>query len=172
MLLYALLRATEADSSVSDFDLPFLICINHVSQAMAKLAGTQEVMQQPGSDPSDFETWVFYEARKRTVVVFRLLNMVVDISDAVSCFPMPGFVIVPLPGEEGLWKARHSGEWSASFARQGKPPSVFGMADSGGLVKLQKQGGGVVRSKVEWSKWLSDQGKLGFLIATAATLLT
>lgn len=172
MLLYALLRATQTDTSISDFDLPFLICINHVSQAMAKLSGTQEVMQQPGSDPSDFKTWVFYEARKRTVVVFRLLNMVVNISDAVSCFPMPGFVIVPLPEEDGLWKAQRSEEWLRTFARQQNPSLIFGMADNGGLVKLQKQGNGVARSNEEWSEWLTNTGKLGFLIATAATLLT
>jgi hypothetical protein len=176
MLIYTLLRATQARTHppIAGFDLPFLICFNHVSQAMSKIAGTQEQMQAPGSttvSSPDFHTWVLYEARKRIVVMFRLLNMVVDISDAVSCFPLPGFVIIPLPESEAQWCTTDPNEWSSLFSASCNVPSVFGMSTQGQLVKLQKDGVGISRSQVDWSDWCVAGGKLGYALAAAATLL-
>jgi hypothetical protein len=176
MLIYTLLRATQAQTHppIAGFDLPFLICFNHVSQAMSRIAGSQEQMQAPGSTTAgspDFNTWVLYEARKRIVVMFRLLNMVVDISDAVSCFPLPGFVIIPLPEPEAQWRTTDPDEWSSLFSASCNMPSVFGMSTRGQLVKLKKDGIGINRSEVDWSDWCVAGGKLGYALAAAATLL-
>jgi hypothetical protein len=170
LLVYAIVRATEpTPEDVREHDLPLLVTMSHVAREAAGIAGrlmTDEAAQGHGSIA--FQDWVFCEAHRRTVTVCRVLNMVVDISHAVPSVKVaiPGFVIAPLPTAEESWLAGNASEWKSLYEKiQG---SVVGMNDKGELIELGK---GETYSPSDLAGWCARSGRLGFLVAAAASTL-
>jgi hypothetical protein len=170
LLVYAILRATEhTPKSVQEHDLPLLVTMSHVAREAAGIAGrlmTDEAAQ--GHVSIGFQYWVFCEAHRRTVTICRVLNMVVDVSHAVSSVKVaiPGFVIAPLPTAEELWLAGNASEWESLYGKtQG---AVVGMNDKGALIELGK---GEEYSPSDLAGWCARSGRLGLVVAAAASTL-
>lgn len=190
LLLFAILRATTTTAPAPEqlgtekhSDLPFLVAMSHVAQALAYRIGGVRGMElspppsaaQQAVAPTRWEKWVFEEARRRCTVVFRVLTLLYDMSDAVSCSALSGYVILPLQMPEALWTARDRGQWEIGFQGVVEQASVFGLDTGGRLMKLRMvDEDGKNRLKGEehgWAEWCSQAGGLGVLVATTALLL-
>jgi hypothetical protein len=170
LLIYAIVRATEhTPEDVREHDLPLLVTMSHVAREVARIAECPAAGESAQDHATTaFQDWIFHEAYWRTVTVCRVLNMVVDISHAVSSVKVvvPGCVISPLPTAEELWLASNASEWKSLYEQtQG---SVVGMNDKGKLIELAK---GEEYSPSDLASWCARRGRLGFLVATAASTL-
>ncbi|KPI41878.1 uncharacterized protein AB675_5684 [Cyphellophora attinorum] len=189
VILYAILRATAAEeildldndligvggTSARDFDLSSLVAFSHVAQAIAWRVGGRRGMEATNtSHTTSWEKWIFEEARRRCVIVFRVLNLVYDLSDAVSCSGMPGFVIVPLQMPERLWMAQDAESWAVSFEEVWQERAIRGVDKGGRLMKLRMlegEGRRMNEAVDSWAGWCVQNGMLGMLAASAALLL-
>lgn len=116
---------------------------------------------------------MLYEGCKRMATLMRLVDLVVDISDAVPCVADPGFKVAPLPCGEAMWEARSEEEWRRVMREVKGGRMSFGVTQKGELDVVRGQGM-VVEQEVErwgWADWCVGRGEIGFLVATAATLL-
>ena len=178
LLFYSILRISQPSRPPSpDYDLPFLICINHIVLALSMRLSCrcdQEILE---SESMVHDEWIFFEARRRTLVTYRLLGLLVDISDAIPCVPLPHFAVIPLPMPDVLWDADGPEEWRRGFEKVACEDALFGMTDKGKLKKMQKTtdsnggGGGMEACDDTWEEWCAGTGLLGILIATVAQLL-
>jgi hypothetical protein len=97
--------------------------------------------------------------------------MVVDISAALPCRPVSGFAIVPLPSNVTLWSARDIEQWQAEFSVCYEERTIYGLSETGQLMKLQQDSAGIQSSIAKWGEWSATVGELGSLVAIAGTLL-
>lgn len=182
LLFYSILRITQPPNTLGgpspDADLPFLICINHVVLALASRISCRCDREILESESLPHSEWLFFEARRRTIVVYRLLSLLVDISDAIPCIALPRFAVVPLPMPDVLWEADGAEAWRRGLERVRCEETLFGMMEDGSLKKmrvvgdLQEPGTGIELYDGEtWEEWYAGTGGLGILVATVAQLL-
>jgi hypothetical protein len=172
LLFYTILRVTQPHLPDPSSDLPFLICINHVVRALIERVTCQCAQEIRASATMQHDHWVFFEARRRTIVVFRILSMLVDLSDAVPCVPLPDYAIVPLPMPEGLWGAVDQKEWKSWLEEVVCEEEVYGMTVKGELKKMDMvQEDTVLPKEAAWDEWCSGTGQIGMLIAAMGQVL-
>lgn len=169
LVMYCILRTTFTEPS--DFDLPLLLSLKEVMVRLGNLYGMQGALP----DTSDrsvhvFEQWIFDETRRRTVIIFRILNLIVDVSDAIPCQLKQGFAVVPLPSKELLWRARNADDWQLPFLSQDYV--IHGMSEGGELIKLTSTFAGITTSRRSWESWCAEMGEIGTLVVLSAHLLS
>lgn len=103
--------------------------------------------------------------------VFVIINMLVDISSAISCRSMAGFLIVPLASNAALWNAKYVEQWTVEFGLYYEERTIYGLAESGELTRLRQNEVGIQSSMVEWEEWTAGVGEIGTLVMTAGTLV-
>jgi hypothetical protein len=109
----------------------------------------------------------------RLVTIARILNKLINIDRAVTCYPLPGFAIVPLPAKKVLWEAPDAMTWRAEFNQTLKEREIFGLLEDGQLAKLQLQQEytSFTTSSANWEKWYAGMDEFGTIIMVAAALL-
>lgn len=97
--------------------------------------------------------------------------MLIDIDTAVSCSPLLGFIMCPLPTKKLLWEARDATVWRLEFDAVLKERELFGLATDGQLTKMKIGSGGISTTAIDWGKWYAEMDSFGTLIMIAASLL-
>jgi hypothetical protein len=133
--------------------------------------------------------WIFFESRRRTLVVFRLLALVANMSDAVPCVPLPRYAAMPLGMPEGLWGVRWDGDggrggdgdkdedgkgkkWRGRVREVRCEEAVFGMTVKGQLRRVvAREGAGVRDEEAGWEEWCASAGVMGCLVRAVGMLL-
>ncbi len=116
--------------------------------------------------------------------------MLVYFEPAARCDLPTDLVLAPLPAKKPLWEANDEAVWQAETERNPRlHQTAFGIAASGSLVRLDKDGhdhgrGGdavlshtvldveiVSRSPADWEEWCSGMDGFGGLVMLAASLV-
>lgn len=106
-----------------------------------------------------------------TVVVFGIMLMVVDITSAINCQPMSGFIPIPLVSNVGLWNSKNAEQWKSELGNSYAGRAIYGLSSSGELMTLRHNEAGIRSSVTEWDEWVSGVGEIGNLVMIAGGLL-
>ena len=107
----------------------------------------------------------------RTVLVFQILNILIEMSTEASSYPSCGFVLMPLANNASLWNANDIGEWRTEFELCSKEQKFHGLSQTGVLTKLWLTDDCVVLGSVEWEEWRAEVGEIGTLVMIVGALL-
>ncbi|KAI0858829.1 hypothetical protein F4860DRAFT_287047 [Xylaria cubensis] len=170
LLIFCLLRIQDVPVGHAVFDISLLTTANLVSQALGLYVG-----QCFDFDTSDdlavaWKDWIFLESRRRTVLIFQILGLLVDISAAVSYFSSNGFVLVPLPSSAAIWSAQDFEQWKPEY-RKWQQHVIYGLSETGVLARLESTSDGVLSTPAEWEKWSAEVGDPATLVMIIGELL-
>ncbi|KAB5576196.1 hypothetical protein GE09DRAFT_1094944 [Coniochaeta sp. 2T2.1] len=171
LLIYCLLRLQEVPVDNDGFEAAILTTVNLVFNELALSAGGIRKMNLPDDPDVTWMDWIYNESRRRTVLVFQILNVLIEMSTEASAYPTCGFVLLPLANSAALWNANNIGEWRAEFALFNKERKMHGLSQAGVLSKLELTGDCVVLSSAEWEEWRADVGEIGTLVMIVGALL-
>ncbi|KAH8799790.1 hypothetical protein F5884DRAFT_117223 [Xylogone sp. PMI_703] len=166
LLLYILLRIIEGNPTNTN-DTGFYL----LSTLKTLCSHLHSLYPDSLNDPSHptWEDWIFFESRRRTSVVFLLVNMLVDLDLGVppsGCTPIE---VAPLPSMRALWESNSR----SAFQRQYNSYMGTHGTDTtyGDLLnwRTQNEGwnGGANEGLDEWCSGMDD---LGMLVLAAAAL--
>ncbi|KAH7324431.1 hypothetical protein B0I35DRAFT_424159 [Stachybotrys elegans] len=170
LVVYCLLRLSD-QSGRKELDGPLLLTLNVVSRALAASLGDNHTANFSNDVKLAWQDWVFNESLRRTLLVMRILDMVVDISEGLACNPVPGFAIMPLPSNATVWGAQSLELWQAEFSVCYEERIIYGLSETGQLTKLQQTPTGVQTSIAKWEDWNAAAGELASIVMIAGTLL-
>ena len=113
------------------------------------------------------------------MLVFRILNILVDVSAAVSYmyyaadWNIKGFALLPLPCSEKPWRTTSALEWVAEFMICYQKRTMYGLSETGALTEVSKSDVGTALrfSSAEWEDWVAEVGDIGTLIMIIGDLL-
>ncbi|KAI0551770.1 hypothetical protein F4679DRAFT_124205 [Xylaria curta] len=170
LLIFCLLRIQDVPVGHAVFDISLLTTANLVSQALGLFVG--QCFDFPISeDPAvAWKDWIFLESRRRTVLIFQILGLLVDISAAVSYFSSSGFVLVPLPSSAAIWTTQDLEQWKREY-RKWQKNVIYGLSESGDLARLQSTNNGILSTPAEWEGWSAEVGDPATLIMMIGELL-
>ncbi|KAI0425843.1 hypothetical protein F5Y09DRAFT_334616 [Xylaria sp. FL1042] len=171
LLIFCLLRLQDAPVGHAVFDVSLLTTVNLVSQALASSVDESfdcRVSEDPALARKD---WIFIESRRRTVLVFQILGLLVDISTAVSYFSIGGLVLVPLPSSAALWSSQDFERWKPEYKKWHEERAIYGLSETGILTKLQDASDGLRTSTVDWESWIAEVGDIATLIMIIGEIL-
>ncbi|KAF2803588.1 uncharacterized protein BDZ99DRAFT_399578 [Mytilinidion resinicola] len=171
LVIYTLMRMVDGETEHNDFDVPLLISVNSICQRLADRIGGGEFKNIMISEQQAWQDWVFYESRRRFVVIARMLNMLVEMGQAVTCSSLPGFALVPLPSKKVLWEAPNEEVWQKEFESTLRAREIFGVTTEGRLVRLMQDMSGITATNAEWEDWYAGSDGFGSLVMLAASLL-
>ncbi|KAJ2977656.1 hypothetical protein NQ176_g4250 [Zarea fungicola] len=176
LLIYCLLRLQEVPAGQDGLETGLITTVNRVFDKLVVLAGG--IFQIKFADETNVTwlDWVFNESRRRTVLIFQILGLLIDLSTEASSYANCGQILIPLPKNSTLWTADGPAAWKAEcddvFAKE-RP--VYGVSDSGDLTKIVLIFSGdsfsYTRSVGNWDEWRAEVGDLGTLVMMVAALL-
>ncbi|KAI0975943.1 hypothetical protein F4678DRAFT_419131 [Xylaria arbuscula] len=171
LLVFCLLRLQDAPVGHAVFDVSLLTTVNLVSQALG--SSVSETLDcSISEDPAvAWKDWIFIESRRRTVLVFQIVGLVVDISTAVSYFSIGGLVLVPLPSSAALWSTQDFEKWKPEYKKWHKDHTIYGLSDTGGLTRVESNDGEVKSSPAEWEGWSAEVGDIATLVMIIGEIL-
>ncbi|KAI0967749.1 hypothetical protein F4678DRAFT_444513 [Xylaria arbuscula] len=176
LLVYCLLRAIDQETLDNDFDVSLVVTCMQVTRAIAICEGMHNRVEDPSMLASntldlDWLEWIFKESVRRTCLVFKFLNMLVDTASCGTCSGLPGFALIPLPGSISQWRATSESAWRTDYELHFQARAIYGVSDNGDLVKLRQRSSGIDSEVVMWEDWLAYVGDFGTLVMVAASLL-
>jgi len=187
LLLYMLVRVAEGETEHNNHDAALLGTLTLVLGGLTKefqyespLKCTLDMSYL--SLESDWNNWIFEESRRRAAVVFRIINMLVNMSPVTTCDSQPGVLIAPLPARKQLWEAGGERQWRKEMQRAPAANVGYALAVSGDLIGLDEyerksltmneslETWTSLRSKDNWEEWCAGMDGLGAVIMLAASL--
>lgn len=108
---------------------------------------------------------------RSTVLMFQIINILVDISTSVSYSSVGGYVLIPLPSFASLWNARDIEVWRTEFKVYSDERSIYGVSEAGELTRIEKTDEGMLASVAKWEDWNAEVGDVGTLVMIVAELL-
>ncbi|KAI1323470.1 hypothetical protein F5Y16DRAFT_383629 [Xylariaceae sp. FL0255] len=176
LLVYCLLRLIDQESSDNDFDVSLLATCHQMSLTMARREGNILMVDTPARMVSDsldlgWEDWTYHESLRRTVLCFKILDKLVDISSVAQCTKVADFALIPLPGSIPQWTATNEKDWRADYELHFQSRTLHGVSDKGDLIKLQQRSSGIYSEIASWEDWLASVGDIGTVIMAMASLL-
>jgi hypothetical protein len=118
-----------------------------------------------------WQEWVFFESRRRTVNMARIMNIAFTMDHAFSCEAVEGFALIPLPSTKVGWETNDEHVWNAEYDKCHLQRMMYGLSTEGNLVRLSETTKGIERKKEGWKKWLSTQDSFGILVMLASQVL-
>lgn len=107
-----------------------------------------------------------------TVLVFQIINILVDLPANVSYFAVWGFAFVPLPCPGPMWNAVDLEGWTAAFKQWYGKRTLYGLSEAGALTRITKTPAGLLETSIaEWEGWVAELGDIGTLLMIVAPLL-
>ncbi|KAJ2995158.1 hypothetical protein NUW58_g1355 [Xylaria curta] len=171
LLVFCLLRLQSAPIGHAVFDVSLLTTVSLVSQALNSSVG-EHFDCSIAEDPAPaWRDWIFLESRRRTVLLFQILGLLVDISTAVSYLSIGGLVLVPLPCSAALWTTRDFEQWKLEYKNWHEKPAGYGLSETGNLHILQRTDNGIASIPVEWERWSAEASDLAVLVMIIGELL-
>ena len=105
------------------------------------------------------------------IIIFQIMNILVEMFPPVSWCPTYGYVLAPLPSTAALWNAQDAEEWSTNFGQLYEARTIHAVSQAGELTKLQNSKSGSRSSKVDWEEWSADVSDIGTLVMIVGSLL-
>lgn len=105
------------------------------------------------------------------MLIFQILNILIEMSTEASSYPSCGFVLIPLANNAALWNANNMEEWRTEFELCNKERKLHGLSQTGVLTKLQLADDCVVLGSAEWEEWRAEVGEIGTLVMIVGALL-
>ncbi|KAF2497815.1 hypothetical protein BU16DRAFT_559543 [Lophium mytilinum] len=170
LMIYALMRIIDGETEHNDFDVPLMISVNSICQRLADRIGGGDY-HNIISDQKAWHDWVFYESRRRFIIIARILNLLVDMGHSLTCSSLPGFILVPLPSKKVLWEAPNEEVWQKEFETTLRAREIFGVTTEGRLVRLVQEMNRITATNAEWEEWYAGSDGFGSLVMLAASLL-
>ncbi|KAH8885723.1 hypothetical protein GQ53DRAFT_877150 [Thozetella sp. PMI_491] len=173
LLIYSLLRLQDTPTSPDVFDFSLLATVSMVATRLALSVGCADCNLPQNADEA-WSEWIFIECRRRTVLIFQIINMLVEMSTAISYYTadLGGFALVPLASSAGLFNAQDIECWRTEFELRYKRYTVYGISQAGLLTKLQHNGTECRTSTEDWAEWSADVGAIGNLVMIVGSLLS
>ncbi|KAH6867336.1 hypothetical protein B0T10DRAFT_541900 [Thelonectria olida] len=171
LLVYCLLRLQEVPVGNDGFEAALLTTVNLVFNALVLSTGGIRKMKLPDDPGVTWMDWIYNESRRRTVLIFQILNVLIEMSTEASSYLTCGFVLMPLANHATLWNANHIKEWRTEYELCNKERKLHGLSQTGVLTKLQLADDCVVLSSVEWEEWRAEVGEIGTLVMIVGALL-
>jgi hypothetical protein len=106
------------------------------------------------------------------VLVFQILNVLIEMSTEASAYPTCGFVLLPLATSAALWNANDIGEWRREFEVSNTERKLHGLSQTGVLSKVELTDDCVVLSSADWEEWRADVGEIGTLVMIVGALFS
>ncbi|RDW75807.1 hypothetical protein BP5796_06628 [Coleophoma crateriformis] len=166
MAIYMLLRLSEDNEEITNFDAPLI-------STMLKVVDRGSVLgiRYSGSDTGGkitWEGWILAESLRRTVIVLFIVDLIFDMSAAhsESCDGTQ-FARMTLPSARNIWQASSWLEFEKAFSTQ---PVGLGLSNHltyGDLLKFQRH---VDTGGERLDNWLSSVDDFGTLVMAAASL--
>ncbi|KAL6909269.1 hypothetical protein GGI43DRAFT_394978 [Trichoderma evansii] len=174
LLVYCLLRVQEVPVDNGGFEAALLTTVNLVFNALTSSTGGIRKSELPDDPGVTWMDWIFNESRRRTVTIFQILNIIIEMSTEASAYPTCGFVLIPLPNSALLWNANCIEEWQTEFQFEicSKERKIYGLLRTGVLMKLLLTDDCVILRTVEWEDWRAEVGEIGTLVMIVGALLT
>ncbi|KAJ5833633.1 hypothetical protein N7474_001944 [Penicillium riverlandense] len=176
--IYILFRLDEGETEQNDFDSLLLATVTILAQQLIR----KDIASNYSLERS-WKDWLYEESRRRLGVIYRIVNMLVYFDAAKMCNLPSDLVLAPLPAKKELWEAGDEQAWNLECEKDPGAIFDFGLAKSGGLVRL---GDGVqdavlvhtaitsespARTSVGWEEWCSGMDGFGGLVMLAASLV-
>ncbi|GAW26065.1 putative c6 finger domain protein [Rosellinia necatrix] len=198
LLIFCLLRLQDAPVGYAVFDVSLLTTINVRQESaltfyfhrfsvifryfvlIARQVVSQALSSSVGEhfdcilseDPSQaWRDWIFLESRRRTILVFQIIGLLVDISTTVSYFSMGGLVLVPLPSSAALWKIEDFEQWKPEYRKWHEEHTIYALSEIGDLIRLQVVDSTLAPNIAEWEGWSVEVGELATLVMIIGELL-
>ncbi|KAI0449547.1 hypothetical protein F5B21DRAFT_44528 [Xylaria acuta] len=171
LLIFCLLRIQDVPAGYAVFDISLLTTANLVSQALGASVGQYFDCAISGDPTLALRDWIFLESRRRTVLIFQILGLLVDISAAVSYFAIGGLVLVPLPSAAALWSTQDFEKWKPEYRKWHEQHVIYGLSESGDLARIQNTNDGISSALAEWEGWSAEVGDLATLVMVIGELL-
>ncbi|KAK9343157.1 hypothetical protein V1522DRAFT_414159 [Lipomyces starkeyi] len=171
LLVYCLLRLQEGPVGNDGFEAALLTTVNLVFNALVLSTGGIRKLKLPDDPGVTWMDWIYNESRRRTVLIFQILNILIEMSTEASSYPTCGFVLIPLANNATLWNANDMEEWRTEFELCNKEQKLHGLSQTGVLTKLQLTDDCVVLSSVKWEEWRAEVGEIGTLVMIVGALL-
>jgi hypothetical protein len=132
-----------------------------------------------------WKEWLFEESRRRLVIIYRVVNMLVHFEPAAMCELQNDLLLAPLPAKKELWEASDPYAWKLASKKDTEVDTTFALATNGELVRLehahaycadaklkyQSLGQGTPMKTAHWEEWCAGRDGLGGLIMLAASLV-
>ncbi|KAI2628702.1 hypothetical protein GGR54DRAFT_359440 [Hypoxylon sp. NC1633] len=165
LLVYCLLRLEDTPAGHEAFDVSLLGTINHISSALAVVVEEHCDWDLPEEPLAAWRYWIFSESRRRTALLFQILNMLVDISSTISYRSVMGLVLVPLPSPAQMWNTLELETWLACSRASYEARTLYGLSEVGTLTRINKNNCSSFQTSVaEWEAWRAEVGDIGTLV--------
>lgn len=171
LLIFCLLRLRDTPVGHTVFDVSLLTTVNLVSEALGSSVGARFDCVLPEDPALAWKDWIFLESRRRTVLLFQILGLLVDISTAVSYFSLGGLVLVPLPSSTALWNPQDLEGWKPEYKNWREQHTIYALSEIGTLIKLQGGDSEIKSNLTEWEPWTAQVGELATLVMIIGELL-
>ncbi|KAL7902931.1 hypothetical protein HDV64DRAFT_284772 [Trichoderma sp. TUCIM 5745] len=159
LLVYCLLRIQEVPVDNDGFEPALLTTVNLVFNALTSTTGGICKSELPGDPSVTWMDWIFNESKRRTVLIFQILNILIEMSTEASSYPTCGFVLIPLANSAALWNASSIEEWQTEFEVCTKERNLHGLLKTGVLMKLLLNDDAVTLWSVGWEDWRAENLK-------------
>ncbi|KAK1762527.1 hypothetical protein QBC33DRAFT_551754 [Phialemonium atrogriseum] len=169
LLVYCLLRLHEVPVGHDGLEASLLTTVNLVFSALASSAGGTHKMCVPDDPGLSWTDWIFSESMRRTVLIFQILDILVEISTEASSYANCGLLLIPLATSATLWNAEDPEGWRTEFRLCDKR-TTYALSQTGVLTRLQVTDTGVTFSAAEWEGWRAEVGDIGTLVMIIGAL--
>jgi hypothetical protein len=106
----------------------------------------------------------------RTLSLYRVISIFMNLETAKPCRPIPGFLDAPLPAAKTLWNAPTAVTWKKEFDFSVELLGNRSVLTNGKLVLMQA-GADENKSETGWDDWLAGIDGLGLLVIIATSML-
>ncbi|KAI0538366.1 hypothetical protein GGR58DRAFT_468135 [Xylaria digitata] len=171
LLIFCLLRLQDTPVGHAVFDVSLLTTVNLISQALDSSINGCLDCSLPEDPAAAWRDWIFLESRRRTVLIFQIVGLLVDVSTTVSYSSIGGLVLVPLPGSVTMWDTNDFERWKLEYRKWHGRHIIYGVSETGGLTKLQSTDDGIKSSSAEWEDWSAEVGDVATLVMIIGELL-
>ncbi|KAL3424643.1 C6 finger domain-containing protein [Phlyctema vagabunda] len=184
--IYILIRLEEGQTDHNNFDFLLLTTVTVIGKQLnRRLACKEQSALYNYGIGTSWKDWLYEESRRRLVVVYRVVDMLVYFEPAAICELQKDLVLAPLPAKKQLWEAADGLAWKAASEREFGVQADFGLAANGELVKFDidqpycsnsvllyrtLDARSQAKSAENWEEWCSGMDGLGGLVMLAASL--
>jgi hypothetical protein len=105
----------------------------------------------------------------RTLSLYRVISIFINLETAKSCRPIPGFLDAPLPAPKTVWSASDASTWEKEYQLYFEQ---FGNGDwlTNGALILMHAGAGT-DGGARWDDWFAGIDGMGVLVVVATSML-
>ncbi|KAF2099056.1 hypothetical protein NA57DRAFT_76292 [Rhizodiscina lignyota] len=165
-----LMRFVDGETEIEDFDFQLLTCVNKIATRLVDVTGNLVAKDDLEGRRMTWNEWIFAECKRRTLLVFRVLQKIVHLDILLPCPTLPEYAAAPLPASKQLWRASTAEDWERARDYDSRDLWVHGMLKDGSLAALKDGVDSTHRRIVDWDRWYAGVDELGVLAVLSANI--